>query len=65
MLTNRNEAIIALITFVDSLIEQRQELSATIDPEYGYQNTISEEAAGRERDEFRGLLNDVLRAGDA
>lgn len=65
MLTNRNEAIISLVTFVDSIIEQWQESVATIDPEYGYQNEINEEIANNVKDEFRSLLNNVLKEGDA
>ncbi len=61
----KNESLIALVTFVESLIDHFQSSMATIDPEYGYQNELLEEEAQKLKDEFRELLNAVLEAGDA
>ena len=60
MTANKNSAIIALVSFVDSIVDQYQMSMATIDPEYGYQNEINEDRAAQIKDEFRELLNVVL-----
>lgn len=57
-----NDAVIAIVTYADSLIDQLYEASFSIDPEYGYQNEINEEMALEMKQEFRTLLNAVLFA---
>lgn len=61
---NRNEPLIALVSFVESIIDQYQMSMATVDPEYGYQNEIGEDEASQLKDEFRELLNATLESSD-
>lgn len=61
---NRNEPLIALVCFVESLIDQYQMSMATIDPEYGYQNEMNEDEAAQLKDEFRELLNATLDSAE-
>ena len=61
-LQTKNDAIIALISFVDLIVDNWRESIATIDPEYGYQNELNEDTANNVKEEFRALLNAVLSA---
>ena len=57
---NNPMAMLSLMTFVDTIIDQWQSSMATIDPEYGYQNEVRESEALRLKTEYRELLNAVL-----
>ena len=57
---NKQQAVISLLTFVDSIIDQWQSSMADIDPEYGYQNEMRESEAVKLKNEYRELLNAVL-----
>lgn len=61
-MTNEQAAVIALVTFAESVIDQWQSSLATIDPEYGYQNEVRESEALELKQEFRELLNAVLES---
>lgn len=65
MKKNKQQAVISLITFVESIIDQWQASMAIIDPEYGYQNEIRESEALKLKQEYRELLSAVLEGGDA
>lgn len=65
MAKNKQQAIISLVTFVESIIDQWQSAMATVDPEYGYQNEIRESEALKLKQEYRELLSAVLEGGDA
>ena len=65
MKKNKQQAVISLITSVESIIDQWQASMATIDPEYGYQNEIRESEALKLKQEYRELLGAVLEGGDA
>lgn len=62
---SKQQAVISLVTFVESIIDQWQAAMATIDPEYGYQNEIRESEALKLKQEYRELLSAVLEGGDA
>ena len=62
---NKQQAVISLVTFVESIIDQWQSAMATVDPEYGYQNEIRESEALKLKQEYRELLGAVLEGGDA
>ena len=61
---NRNEPLIALVSFVEAIIDQYQMSMASVDPEYGYQNEMDEDEASQLKDEFRELLNATLESND-
>ena len=59
-----NEALLALVSFVDSIIEQWVDARTSIDPEYSYLNDMNESAGLEMKTEFRGLLDAVLGYND-
>ena len=61
---SRNEPLIALVSFVEAIIDQYQMSMASVDPEYGYQNEMDEDEASQLKDEFRELLNATLESND-
>lgn len=59
-----NEALLALVSFVDRIIEQWVEERTSIDPEYSYMNDMCEQSGLEMKTEFRSLLDAVLGYND-
>lgn len=59
-----NEALLALVSFVDRIIEQWVEERTSIDPEYSYLNDMNEGIGLEMKTEFRSLLDAVLGYND-
>lgn len=59
-----NEALLALVSFVDRIIEQWVDERTSIDPEYSYLNDMNESAGLEMKTEFRSLLDAVLGYND-
>lgn len=59
-----NEALLALVSFVDRIIEQWVDERTSIDPEYSYLNDMNEGIGLEMKTEFRSLLDAVLGYND-
>ena len=59
-----NEALYALVSFVDRIIEQWVDASTSIDPEYSDMNDMCEQSGLEMKTEFRSLLDAVLGYDD-
>lgn len=59
-----NEALFALVSFVDRIIEQWVDAQTSIDPEYSDMNDMCEHSGLEMKTEFRSLLDAVLGYND-